>query len=356
MTSPPCFPALLALSLLGGLAAAQAGQASISEAQSVASAAGFIQSAVLDSSRPFFIPTHPRVTTTIRFPSAIGAPDGRGFTEDEAKQPGEYLVSWSPGDPHFTLTPLRNAGPLNLNVPYQGSTYVLYFYPVEKQFEAVASLNLSPPGASTAQDAAPEMITPIVRSATPPVSLSPTASPARMLGLLDRLKLVASQPPGEHLAELVSALSVEVAACLPAPVKGDSKAPPPLLPGGISAWLPDTKTDCGLFELRLLRTLRDARLNSIGFALLIRNRSNQPIALDLSSFAARTGPHYLPQFISDAPAILVAGEEREAFFAVKCPPSAPLLASNEWRLSVDLISPLINPGAAFVREFAQGKK
>jgi len=42
----------------------------------------------------------------------------------------------------FYGRPLAGAGTRNLNVPYQGNTYVLYFYPVEKQFQAVALLNL----------------------------------------------------------------------------------------------------------------------------------------------------------------------------------------------------------------------
>ncbi|MFA5264388.1 MAG: hypothetical protein WC378_11220, partial [Opitutaceae bacterium] len=315
-----------------------AGQFPSSEEAPIVAATGFIQTAALDSSRPFFIPTHPRVTTTIRFPSAIGAPDGRGFTEDELKQPGEYLVSWSPGDPHFTLTPLRNAGPLNLNVPYQGSTYVLYFYPVEQQFQAVASLNLAPPSADPGRESAGGATAPIVRSTAPAAAPFKTASPARMLGIIDRLKLVGSLAPGARLAELVSQLDAEVALSPPQSSDISNNAPPAVLPAGVSAWLPRSSTDCGIFEIRLLRTLRDRRLNVIGFALLIRNRSTQAIALDPSSFAARAGSLTLSQFVSDAPAILTAGEEREAFFAVKCPAGAPLLASNEWRVSVDLIS------------------
>jgi len=92
--------------------------------------------------QPLFVPTHPRVTTTIRFPGEIGVSDGQGFHRRSAKEitagngrlTSEYHIQWTQGDSYFTVVPLAGAGTRNLNVPYQGNTYVLYFYPVEKRF------------------------------------------------------------------------------------------------------------------------------------------------------------------------------------------------------------------------------
>ena len=129
-----------------------AGRSAAQETPALAAPAGsgVIQVVALDATRPLFVPTHPRVTTTIRFPGEIGVSDGQGFTEDPAKEitagngrlTSEYHIQWTQGDAYFTVVPLASAGTRNLNVPYQGNTYVLYFYPVEKQFQAVALLNL----------------------------------------------------------------------------------------------------------------------------------------------------------------------------------------------------------------------
>ena len=128
---------ILTLVLLGVIPTVDCQADERPEGGSVALGSNMVQCLPLNSTKPLFLPTHPRVATTLRFPGPIGAPEGRGFTEDESKHPGEYLVTWTPGESHLTVTPLPGAGPLNLNIPYEGDIYVAYFYPVEKQVAAV---------------------------------------------------------------------------------------------------------------------------------------------------------------------------------------------------------------------------
>jgi len=211
-----------------------AGRSAAQESPALAAPAGsgVIQVVALDATRPLFVPTHPRVTTTIRFPGEIGVSDGQGFTEDPTKEitagngrlTSEYHIQWTQGDAYFTVVPLAGAGTRNLNVPYQGNTYVLYFYPVEKQFQAVALLNLIEgeagpmrgmkgpgTGPSGAGEATAVNSSAVKRLTTLPAPPYVPVTPARLLGFMDRLKLIHATPPGPELAGLAQAMDVEVA-------------------------------------------------------------------------------------------------------------------------------------------------
>lgn len=287
------------------------------------SPAGIVQTAVLDAMHPLFVPTHPRVATTIRFPGPIGAPEGRGFTEDEQRAPGEYLVTWSQGDSHLTLTPFEGAGPSNLNVPYQGFTYVLYFYPAASQFQAVASLSLRP-----APDGG-RQTEPLRKDAGS--GGGRPASPARWLGLIDRLKVLRAAAPGTPMNRIAAAFSLE---CRDLEPTSDAS------PGGH-----------GMYRTKVLRVVRDADTNSLGFAVRIENTSDGDLAFDVASFSARADGIRLPQVLSDAPVNLARGATAEAYFVVACPADRRLTTDNRWLVSVALSAPRVNPVASVISSF-----
>jgi len=356
-----------------------AGRSAAQETPALAALAGsgVIQVVALDATKPLFVPTHPRVTTTIRFPAEIGVSDGQGFTEDPAREitagngqlTSEYHIQWTPGDSYFTVVPLPGAGTRNLNVPYQGNTYVLYFYRVEKQFQAVALLNLvegdagskrgiKDPGAGQSGGGEATAVTSstVKRFTTLPASPYVPITPARLLGFMDRLKLIHATSPGPELAGLAQAMDVDVAfsrAELAARPPADPHAAPDLV--GVAGVIPGEITDNGLFQCVLLRAVRDNKLNCVGFILLLRNLTDQAIAFDVASFAARSGAANLGQILSDAPAILAPHEEKEAYFIVRLERSNPMRAGNAWKITVDLLSPRLNPGAAIARRYAQEK-
>jgi hypothetical protein len=363
---------MLVLPVGAGLNAAQETPALLAPAGS-----GIIQVVALDATKPLFVPTHPRVTTTIRFPGEIGVSDGQGFTEDPAKEItsgngrliSEYHIQWTQGDSYFTVVPLAGAGTRNLNVPYQGNTYVLYFYPVEKQFQAVALLNLvegeagskrgikdAGAGQSGGCEATAMNSSTVKRLTTLPASPYVPITPARLLGFMDRLKLIHATPPGPELAGMAQAMDVEVALS-----RAELDARPPAAPHaapdlvGVAGVIPGGVTDNGLFQCVLLRAVRDNKLNCVGFILLLRNLTDQAIAFDVASFAARSGAASLGQILSDAPAILAPHEEKEAYFIVCLERSNPMRAGNAWTITVDLLSPRLNPGAAIARRYAQEK-
>lgn len=327
---------------------------------------GVIRTIRLDAQHPYFVPTHPRVTTTLRFPGPIDAPDGavREFTEDAARDDAEYLVSWQPGDAYFTITALARAGLANLNVPYRGCTYVFYFYPVTDQLKAAACVNLGPPlpGGAVSPAAAPAgRATPSERPSpdTPPISRKAAAppsgflpvTPARLIGFLDRLKLIHATRPGPALAQLTRAMGLEVAGTREE--LGETASSGVGLPEGLSGLIDTGLNDAGLFQVILLRAVRDPRLNSVGFICLIRNASDHVLTFDINSFGARAGGMYLLQRISDAVPLLRPGEQAPAYFVVTPSRNDPLLASNDWRISVDLVRPRLNPGASIARDFGR---
>jgi hypothetical protein len=324
-----------------------------SRAADVVLQSAVIQSVELTTTRAYYVPTHPRVTTTIRFPREIGAPEGAVgvFTEDVSKQAGEYLVTWQQGDAYLTVTPLKDSQMANLNVPCGEQTIVVYFYPVSDASKAIACVNLTEPGVGSRQPIPPSGATSVIRQSTPPANNVLPATPARLLGLLDRLKLIHAASTTAELATLADAMKLEVAC---SPEGSDSSASrsagfeaqsssPALIGSGIN--------DAGLYEIILLRAVRDPRLNCIGFVCLIRNTSDQVLAFDVNSFGARAGAEYLSQRISDAPPALKPGEQMPAYFVVMPSLNSPLRAANDWRISVDLVSPRTNPGAGITRKF-----
>jgi hypothetical protein len=335
----------------------------------VVNPAAVIQTVELNAGRPYFVPTHPRVTTTVRFPQEIGAPDGAVsvFTEDAAKPVGEYLVTWQQGDAYFTLTPLKDARMANLNVPYQGRTYVFYFYPVAEPLAAIASVNL----VSTASEAGPPAASPALppgatmapspnspstpefsRQMTPPADETAPATPARLLGMLDRLKLIHATPRGAALNALVRAMGVEIATT-PEDTGGSEASATGRPADGrpAAAEIASGMNDAGLYQILLLRAVRDPRINCVGFICLLRNTSDRALAFDVNSFGARAGAEYLMQRVSDAPPILQPGAQCPAYFVIAPPRQVPLRAANEWKISADLVSPRTNPGAGIARAF-----
>jgi hypothetical protein len=312
-----------------------------------------IQSIELTATRAYYVPTHPRVTTTIRFPQEIGAPEGAVgvFTEDGGKQSGEYLVTWQQGDTYMTVTPLKDSQMANLNVPCGEQTVVIYFYPVSDPLKAIACVNLLAPSVVPRQSATAAGAASIIRQSAPPANNVPPATPARLVGMLDRLKLIHATSTAAELATLADTMKVEIAwstedsdaGSLPSAGLGLRPTSSALIGNGIN--------DAGLYEIILLRAVRDPRLNCIGFVCLLRNTSDQLLAFDVNSFGARAGAEYLPQRISDAPPLLKPGEQSPAYFVVTPSSASPLRAANDWRISVDLVSPRTNPGAGITRRF-----
>lgn len=353
--SPQCTLSFCALLLFVAAVthlAAEGNSASPDAAALVPSEHSLVQEVTLDPARPCFVPTHPRVTTTLRFPSPIGAPEGRGFVEDEKRQVGEYVVAWARGDSHLTLSPMPAAGPLNLNVPHRGHTYVFYFYPVENQFQAIACLTLrdsdapeAPSAKGMTGDAAPPLVQRLEGS--PAARRLATVGVPQLIGLIDKLKLLGSSKKPHELLQQSAVMRLE--ACSPATPLLVARAQP------IASYQrPEAlweERDCGLFSLRLLLIVADRRLDCVAFAVEVKNASERALAFKPSGFAARLGPRFLPALLAEGPDILSPGESRLGHFVIRIPADLPFDLANQWSISLELISPRCNPGATLGRAF-----
>ena len=319
--------------------------------------------------QPEFIPVHPRVATTIRFPASIGDPMGAGFLDAEEIQKasadgkpvqsnGEYVITYLQGDNFFTVRPLPRAGMMNLNVPCEGMTIVLYFMPVESPADAVASLEFVLKGASTTAPAKvagateteskssfPAGTQRIIKTDTRPESPYETATPARIDGLLGKLKLVHASRPGEELDEISQALGLQVSV---SSAEGDGfhDITRPL-------------TDSGVFQLILLRAVRDPHIDSVGFIFLMRNTSDHELVFDLRSLSARAGAALYTARAIEAPANLKPGQVMPGYFVVVGNGNGSaghLLSNNDWHLSINLVSEKNEPAGQLLKEAAAAQQ
>lgn len=318
-----------------------------------------VKRAELNPQVPVFIPVHPRIATTITFPKPIGDPVGTGFVDADTLEKaaaegkgisarGEYAITYLQGDSSFTVQPLPKSDLLNLNVPYEGATIVLYFYVVDKPLAAVASLTFIEPGTRRASGKsagpafAPEPVLEADRIKRTEVLPAPTlipATPARLDGFLRKLKVVHAARLGPELNDVAAAMNLKVAVSS----AEDSGATD----------LSNPVNDAGLYQLILLRVVRDPALDAVGFVVLFRNTSAQELVFDLRSLSARCGAALYTAQVIDAPAALKPGEVRAGYFAiVGSGDGRPgyLLPNNDWRLSLSLVSPQVKPGQTFLRE------
>lgn len=303
--------------------------------------ADVIKHAEINPDVPVFVPVHPRIATTISFPRPIGAPVGTGFVEADAPDDrqtseshpshskGDYVIAYTEGETFFTVQPGVQSELLNLNVPYEGSTLVLYFYLVDKPLSAVASLVFVEKGTSAAKshahilDATPAETGRIQKTETLPSNGLVPATPARLDGLLRKLRAIHAAKLGAELDDLAEAMKLKVAVSS-AELDGPSTIPHTI--GGTAD-----------FQLILLRAARDPALDAVGFVVLFRNTSKREVIFDLRSLSARCGAALYTAQVVEAPARLAPGEIQPGYFAIVGAGDgrpAYLLPNNDWRLSI----------------------
>lgn len=309
-----------------------------------------VKRAEINPDVPVFVPVHPRIATTITFPKPIGEPVGTGFIDSDMLQKaaaegkttrGEYSITYQQGDPFFTVQPLPKSDLLNLNVPYEGVTIVLYFYTVEKPLAAVASLTFvekslhpAPTGKVSARpnDVGSEAQR-IQRMDAPVANSQTVVTPARLDGFLRKLKLVHAAHIGSELDDVAAAMNLKITlTSLEDPAAKDITQP---------------INHAALFDLILLRAVRDPALDAIGFIVLFRNTSDQELVFDHRTLSARCGAALYTAQVVDAPAQLAPREMRAGYFImVGAGDGRPghLLPNNDWKLSVALVAPQVPLG------------
>lgn len=260
----------------------------------------------IDELTPAVIPTSSIRTTTIMFPFAIDDVQGAGFTPDPSKLEGDYLISVR--SRYISLTAQKDGVRRNLNVIAGGRNYPLDVIPANPPSDAAFSVILR---------TRPKAVAPIVAGAPgapagePPIDASPiearrsTARPksplksaggARILGVLDQIKLLSGQGSIEDAKKAASLMD------------------------GVSFAARSDVTDHLDYRIEVTHVLRNTKLDALGFAVKVKNTCARALRFDPESFATRVGDPsrglLLRQVTSDINPVLAPGEERRAYFVV----------------------------------------
>jgi hypothetical protein len=297
-----------------------------------------IRSASLSTAQPFFLPLHPRVTTTLRLPvPLIQEPAGDGFwveREGSGAPPAnvEYVLAWEKGDNRMDIKALPTASLRNLNLSLEGRTYVLVCFPVGAPLDVSAAINLTFSASSaivtdgkTENDPAAESFSAgstVDRVVDAPTSPYENAGPARWIGFMDRLHLLHAAPTPD-LEQLVRSMPK------------------------VSVYSPFSERDHGSFTSTLLRVARDDRFDLVGFIVLLKNTSAQPITFDVTGCGARVGGLFFRQLTAEIAPSLQPGEVAPGYFIIEGggKDNSPHKAHNDWALSFVLTSsPSTVPG------------
>lgn len=262
----------------------------------------------LDDQAPVPVPTSMIRTTTIVFPFPIEDLHGTGFTPNPSKIKGDFFVAARPGANYLSITPLVEGARRNLNIIAKGRVYSLDVYPASPRGAAAFSVVLRlPPGAAPGEGAprnepaepgagaeTPEA----ARSLSKPPKQSKRAGVARVLGVLDALKL---------LAGLGDAESARKAAALMPDVQFVVRPP-----GEVQ--------EMDTLRLELTHVLRNQALDAVAFAVKLTNLGRATLHLERGSFTVRAGDPLrgprLSAVTADVDALLPPGETRRAFLVV----------------------------------------
>ena len=227
----------------------------------------------LNQDEPAVVKTGTNGITTVEFPHKIEALDGFGFSRSPSPDgPDLFQISFNKGTNFLSLKAMREGVEGNLTVVVDGKVYSLFckadadpsFVVI---FEDDAERFVSSPGEILAK--------------------RKQASPARLLGFLDKLKGY----PTLKVSAPEMFCNMEVAE-------------------------PNSESGQDGLQVILRRVLRDDNIDALGFEIELSNRSGKDFLYDPESLGVRVGAEVYPETICDAEGIVRAGKILPAFFVV----------------------------------------
>lgn len=290
-----------------------------------------IRRVILDENVTHLVPAWPKITTSVLFPYALEDVSGVGFSKDPTRTRGDFYVKVEPRSPKLDVTPIDDprvrTTPMvagegrNLNVMAGGKVYVLFFFLAESRDQALTKLvfvraedllterraHQIEPAVATATPAASPAV-PVSRSLTlPPRPFSP-AGDARIMGVLDTIKLL-SGTYGETRRQLLERM--------PQIQLSDRTERDAGNPGLLAQ---DT-ADYDDFSVRLERVIRNNKIDALGFEVVITNKTGRTLYFDPESFGVRVGENVYEQVTADPCPALAPHGEMEAWFEIITSPS-----------------------------------
>jgi hypothetical protein len=227
----------------------------------------------LNQNEPAVIKLCTRGITTIEFPSKIEAIDGYGFSVNPAPDgPDLFQISFNKGANFLSLKANREGAEGNLTVVLDGKVYSLFCKCASDPsfvviFDAGAGKVASNPRDLLAQNK--------------------QASPARLLGFLDKVKAFPSL-----------------------------KVSAPEMFQNMDIAEPNSDSSLDGLTVTLRRVIRDNSLDSVGFEVELANKRNKDFLYDPESFGVRVGDEVYQQSVSDAGGLVPAGKVQTAFFVI----------------------------------------
>jgi hypothetical protein len=213
--------------------------------------------------------------TTIEFPEKIEALDGFGFSTNPAPDgPDLFQISFNKGTNFLSLKAVRAGVEGNLTVVLRGKVYALFckeapdpsFVVIFRESEGVRS------GDGEGQH---------------PQQTLKQASPARLLGFLDKVKAFPTL-----------------------------KVSAPEVYQNMDVAEPNSNSGANGIDINLKRVIRDDGLDSLGFEIQLANRTDKDFFYDPEGFAVRVGNEVYQQSVSDAGGLVPSGKGQTAFFIV----------------------------------------
>lgn len=202
-----------------------------------------IQDLILDDHTMYSVPVSGARVTTVSFPSAISAIDG-AFVTTNGKVPGLFQISHTEGTSYFSARALAKSASTNLNVRWDGRTYVVELKESTEPWLSV-----------------------IFQSQDAKASIPRPLTPARLLGLLDKAK--AYPLLHEHFPKAVA--DVEFS------------------PGSKQSSI----TDCGDYEVRVNEAYRFDLEDTLIFRLTLQNKTSKTIQYEPEQVELKAGTHTL---------------------------------------------------------------
>ena len=227
----------------------------------------------LNQDEPAVVKTGTNGITTVEFPYKIEALDGFGFSRNPAPNgPNLFQISFNKGTNFLSLKAMREGVEGNLTVVVDGKVYSL-----------LCKADPDPSFVVIFEDTAASFVS----SPRGLLAKRKQASPARLLGFLDKLKGY----PTLRVSAPEMFRNMEVAE--PNSISGQE----------------------GL-QVILRRVLRDEKLDALGFEIELSNRSGKDFLYDPESLGVRVGDEVYPETICDAEGVVRPGKTLPAFFVV----------------------------------------
>jgi len=213
--------------------------------------------------------------TTIEFPEKIEALDGFGFSSNPAPNGLDlFQISFNKGTNFFSLKAVRPGVEGNLTVVIGGKVYALFCKEApDPSFVVIFHESEAKYSSDTAGEPRPQAAKP--------------ASPARLLGFLDKVKAF----PTLKLSAPEVYQNIDVAE-------------------------PNAQSAINGIEVNIKRIIRDDGLDSIGFEIQLGNRTDKDFFYDPESLGVRVGNEVYLQSVSDAGGMVPAGRAQTAFFII----------------------------------------